>query len=243
MVGDLRTSDDIRLYLASFYPTMVQMPFCSYLLDGELTKQQTLCAEVVELYRAFNTRDVIKSIYLGKVEAAGQDGELARHEVEIISGVVHDEGETLEHVDHLDMRLQLFSSVGLTRSTVLRPNATLDRINHEWVAVVAEASVFTAIALFAAIEDWYTGIAGLYADEYLRRGYSPYEIQTYSEHNRIEPTHSSLQMDVLAAHAESLQPVVVAPALTRVFRTSIGYDYMKLHWALSATLAELVETR
>src|SRR5688572_16001553 len=151
---------NVHDYIASFYPTLRQMPYCSALQDGAFTKTQTLAAEVVEIYRAFRTRDTIKSLYRQRLDAGLKASDIDTDTHAQIVEVIEDEGETHEHVDHLDMRLQIFRSVGITRKSRLTPNSTLDRINAEWLDVIRAGNLFTTMCVFAAIEDWYAPISG-----------------------------------------------------------------------------------
>ncbi len=231
----------IRAALSRHYPSLEQLPFCAALREGLFDKHAVLRAEVVELYRALRVRDRIKQAFDAKIALAVGSNTLSTSGAATIRGVVEDEGETEEHIDHLDMRLKLFQSVGVTRRAALRPNARLDEINEDYVAIVEASDVFQVIGIHAAIEDWYAPVSAFFEKQYLLRGFSADEVETYTVHKAADVWHSSAGFEVLADHRDRFDIEVVADAVGRMFATSLAYDAMKLELARAGDIRDLVE--
>lgn len=231
----------IRDTLSIYYPPIERMPFCAGLRDGLFDKNAVLRAEVVEIYRALLVRDRIKRACESKISLAVESGILSRSGGATIHGVVEDEGETEDHIDHLDMRFKLFRSLGLTRALRLLPNRRLDEINAAYVTLIEAANVFQVIAINAAMEDWYAPISGFFEEQYLGRGFSMDEVETYTVHKAVDVWHAGAGFDVLAEHRGAFDIEQVADAVQRVFATSVAYDTMKLELAQASDIRGLLE--
>ena len=226
--------------LSRYYPSIERMPFCAALRQGLFDKNAVLCAEVVEIYRALLVRDRIKRACETKISLAVGSGTLSISGAATIRRVVEDEGETEDHIDHLDMRLNLFRSLGITRGVRLQPNRRLDEINAAYVTLIEAADVFQVIGINAAIEDWYAPVSAFFEKQYLGRGFSIDEVQTYTVHKAADVWHSSAGFKVLAEHQDAFNIESVADAVQRVFATSLTYDTMKLELAQAGDICELL---
>ena len=231
----------IRDSLSLHYPSLEQLPFCAALQRGLFDKNAILCAEVVEIYRAVLTRDRIKRACEAKIEQAHSSGTLSTSGATTIRAVADDEGETEEHADHLDIRFKLFQSLGISRDVRLRPNGRLDAINAAYVALVETSDVFQVIGINAAIEGWYAPVSAFFEKQYLRRGFSVDEVETYTVHKGVDISHSDEGFQVLAEHQDAFDIKGVADAVNRVFDTSLAYDTMKLELATGGHIDELLE--
>ena len=87
----------------------------SELTSGKFQREEILRSEVVELYRALDTRQRIQDIYKEKLDAGLKDGLITKEDLEVMQEVIDDEGETHDHIDHLDMRFKLFVGTGIGR--------------------------------------------------------------------------------------------------------------------------------
>ncbi len=236
----MATRQNIREALKLEYPKIESMPYCSALLEGRFTKEQVLTAEVVELYRALNTRHVLHGIHMNDLETALRAGALSEQEYRQLSHVARDEGETKDHIDHFDMRLMLFSSVNLMRGNLyLVQNESLDRINDRYVGLMT-SGLIPGIAANAAIEDWYVPIAAFFEQQYLVRGFSPEDVTTYTVHKAADVWHSSVGLNFLESHSGELDMESLRGHVREVFRTSIAYDQAKLELATSAKLDDVL---
>lgn len=231
---------DVRARLRALYPTRADFPYCMALEGGEFDRDAILCAEVVELYRALLTRDAVKEDYQRKVRAACNLGVLSEQDAHAIGTVIDDEGSTDEHADHLDIRLQLFSTFHLPVRPTLRPDAALDLVNARYLASVRDADVFGVVAIHAAIEDWYVPLAGFFRREYLRRGFSAHEVETYEVHESADVWHSGAGFAVLERHVDALDWNGIERAVRAVFSTAVAYDTSKLRFATGRRLDELL---
>ena len=231
----------IRDSLSKFYPSIEKMPFCGALRKGLFDKNAVLRAEVVEIYRAMLTRDRLKRACETKVSLAVESGTLSVSGAAIIRHVVDDEGETEDHIDHLDMRFKLFQSLGITRDVRLRPNDRLDEINAAYVALIETSDVFQMIGINAAIEDWYAPVSAFFERQYLGRGFSAEEVQTYAVHKTADVWHSGAGFQVLTEHLDAFDIEGVAEAVKQVFATSLAYDTMKLELARTDDIHQHLE--
>jgi hypothetical protein len=222
------------------YPPIERMPFCAALRQGRFDKDAVLRAEVVEIYRALLVRDRIKRACESKISLAVESGALSPSGAATIRGVVEDEGETEDHIDHLDMRFKLFRSLGLTRNVKLRPNRRLDEINAAYVTLIEAADVFQVIGINAAMEDWYAPLSGFFEEQYLGRGLSIDEVETYTVHKAVDVWHAGAGFEVLAEHRDAFDIARVADAVQRVFATSVAYDTMKLELAQAGDIRGLL---
>lgn len=230
----------LRDALASLYPSIAQMPFCAALLQGRFDKDAVLRAEVVEIYRALLVRERVKRACESKIASAVAAGALSLAGARTMRTVVEDEGQTDDHIDHLDMRLKLFQSLGDTRNIKLVPNRQLDEINAAYVAVIEAADAFQVIGINAAMEDWYAPIAAFFEEQHLRRGFTIDEVETYTVHKAADVWHSSAGFRVLADHQAAFDVGHVADAVRRVFATSLAYDGMKLELAQGGDIRRLL---
>ena len=229
----------IKEIITSYYPTIEEMPFCSALRDGRFGRTEILRSEIVELYRALNTRHKIQDAFKLKLREAMAKDIVRAADVELMEEVIDDEGETEEHIDHLDMRFKLFVGTPVSRKSPLQVNAELDAINNEWMAVCQESDLFSLMAVTAGIEDWYAPLSGFFEDEYRKRGFSDDELELFIVHKDADVDHSEAQFDILNRKAEFIDEAKVREMLDRTFKTSRGYDTVKLK--LAETECELTE--
>lgn len=230
--------------IKSAYPTIDEMEFCAGLRDGKYDRADILRAEIVELYRALNTRGVIQELYKEKLREANEAGIILDDELSTMEEVIDDEGETDDHIDHLDMRFKLFVGTGVDRSTWPVFNQEMQAINDEWMAICKEANLFTLMAVTSGIEDWYAPMSKFFEDEYRKRGFNEEELELFIAHQDADVEHSEAQFAILERNVDRLDFENVKVMLKRTFDTSRGYDRMKRVLAESGrALEELVEKR
>ncbi len=213
--------------IKSAYPTIDEMPFCAGLRDGKFTREEILRAEVVELYRALNTRGKIQEIYKQKLREANAAGIILDNELSTMEEVIDDEGETEEHIDHLDMRYKLYDGTNVDNTKKPAFNEDLENINNEWMAVCKESDLFTLMAVTAGIEDWYAPMSGFFEDEYRKRGFNEDELELFICHKDADVEHSEAQFDILERNKQHIDIEKLKVMLKRTFDTSRGYDTMK----------------
>lgn len=213
--------------IKSYYPKIDEMPFCAGLRDGKFTRAEILRAEVVELYRALNTRGLIQEEYKKKLRQANEAGVILDEELSTMEEVIDDEGETEEHIDHLDMRYKLFVGTSVDQSTNPAFNQELDYINNEWMAVCREADLFSLMALTCGIEDWYAPMSEFFEIEYRKRGFNDDELELFIAHKSADVEHSQAQLDILERNEDRIDIDRMRQMLERTFTTSRGYDRMK----------------
>ncbi len=213
--------------ITSYYPKTDEMEFCAGLRDGKFTREEILRAEVVELYRALNTRGLIQEEYKKKLREANEAGVILEDELSTMEEVIDDEGETEEHIDHLDMRFKLFVGTGVDQSTYPAFNQELEDINNEWMAVCKEADLFSLMALTCGIEDWYAPMSEFFEIEYRKRGFNDDELELFIAHKSADVEHSQAQLRILERNKERIDFDRVRTMLERTFATSRGYDRMK----------------
>ena len=98
----------IKELLTSLHPKINEMAFMSQLVSGKFQREEILRSEVVELYRALDTRQKIQDIYKAKLAEGLNNGQISKEDLSLMTEVIDDEGETHDHIDHLDMRFKLF---------------------------------------------------------------------------------------------------------------------------------------
>ncbi len=214
-------------------PALETMPFCTALLENKFDRQKILCAEIVELYRALNTRQKIQDMYKSKLQSGSTKNQITTNDVSRMEEIIDDEGETDEHIDHLDMRFKLFAGTPVSRQSSIRYNEDLESINNEWVAVCEESSLFSLMAVTAAIEEWYAPVSRFFEDEYRKRGFTEEELELFICHQEADVDHSEVQFVILSNNSDKIDLDEVDKMLVRTFKTSVGYDKMKLRFALS----------
>ena len=94
----------IKQLLTSLHPKIHEMAFMSELTSGKFQREEILRSEVVELYRALDTRQKIQDIYKAKLAEGLKGGLITDEDLSVMNEVIDDEGETHDHIDHLDMR-------------------------------------------------------------------------------------------------------------------------------------------
>lgn len=232
----------IKELIRSTYPKMSEMPFCAALQAGRFGREEIRRAEIVELYRALDTRGKIQEIYKKKLRAARADGVLSTKEVDHIESIIDDEGETEEHIDHLDMRFKLFVGTPVSRKTKMKFDKDLQAINDEWTTICDEIDLFALMALTAGIEDWYAPLSAFFEEQYRKRGFSDDELELFIVHKAADLDHSEAQFEVLDKNMRHIDVERLRATLKRTFDTSRGYDTAKLRLAESnCKLSELVE--
>jgi len=221
----------IRSVIQSQYPTIEEMPFCAALRDGRFGRNEILRAEIVELYRALNTRERIQSAYKRKLTGAVDEGAITGGDQNTMVEIINDEGETDEHIDHLDMRFKLFVGTPVSRQSSFRRNDDLEAINTEWMNICDESSLFELMALTAGIEDWYAPLSAFFEQEYRKRGFSDEELELFIVHKEADVDHSDAQFDILERNRAKFDEAKIAGMVKRTFKTSRGYDTVKLKLA------------
>ena len=98
----------VREIIQSSYPTIDEMPFCAALRDGRFSREEILRSEIVELLRATDTRAKIQEMYKQKLREAESKNIISTDDLDLMVDVIDDEGETEDHIDHIDMRYKLF---------------------------------------------------------------------------------------------------------------------------------------
>lgn len=236
------TRSSIKEIVRAQYPKEQEMPFCFALKNGRFGRTEILRSEIVELYRALGTRGKIQEMYKEKLRAARAEGIMSMSEVEKLEEVIDDEGETEDHIDHLDMRFKLFVGTPISRKAKIRHDPELQAINDEWMKICRDASLFELMALTAAIEDWYAPVSAFFEAEYRRRGFKEEELELFIVHKGTDVDHSEAQFEVLERNRARIDEGKLVKILTRTFNTSRGYDRAKLRLAeTNCTLADLVE--
>lgn len=231
----------IREVIQSCYPTIDDMPFCAALRSGRFKRKEILRSETVELIRATDTRGKIQGMYKDKLREAEKAGAVTTADRMHMEEVIDDEGETEDHIDHLDMRYKLFIGTPVTNKVRLAPNPTVDAINREWMAICKESSLFELMAVTAAIEDWYAPLSAFFEEEYRKRGFSEEELELFIVHKGADIDHSDAQFDILERNEKRFSRDTLRAAIVRTFKTSKAYDAEKLVLAeRNVELSELV---
>ena len=101
----------------------------SELTSGKFQREEILRSEIVELYRALDTRQRIQDIYKKKLDDGLKQGLIKNEDLELMTEVIDDEGETHDHIDHLDMRFKLFVGTDVKRGKFPKKNDELQKIN------------------------------------------------------------------------------------------------------------------
>lgn len=233
---------EIRDVIRSCYPTIDEMPFCAALRDGRFGRTEILRAETVELYRALNTRGLIQEMYKEKLYKAVSQSVISESDLSTMEEVIDDEGETDEHIDHLDMRFKLFVGTPVSRDSTLKYSETLEAINNEWMSICRESELFTLMAVTAGIEDWYAPLSRFFEDEYRKRGFSEDELELFIVHQGADVDHSNAQFEILEKNKSRYDLNALRKSVTRTFGTSKGYDAAKLELAMrECPLTDLIE--
>lgn len=218
----------VKKIIQSCYPTLDDMPFCAALRDGQFQREAILRAETVELIRAINTRGKIQAMYKEKLRAAEQKNAITAADREHIEEVIDDEGETEDHIDHLDMRFKLFTGTPINPKVKLKANPEVEAINNEWMSICRDSSLLHLMSVTAAIEDWYAPLSEFFENEYRKRGFSEDELELFIVHKAADIDHSEAQFEILERNVKTLDRDKVRAVVTRTFNTSKGYDAAKL---------------
>ena len=224
----------IRQKLESLHPKINDMAFMSQLTNGKFQqREEILRSEIVELYRALDTRQKIQDIYKQKLDEGVKQGLITGKDLEIMQEVIDDEGETDDHIDHLDMRFKLFVGTEIKRGKFPKMNEDLQKINDEWVNICKEANLWEIMACHCAIEGWYPNISKMFETEYKKRGFNKEELEIFIAHQGADIEHSEAQYDILERNASKMDISKVEKMVKRTFATSKAYEEMKLKFAQS----------
>ena len=223
----------IKELLTSLHPKITEMPFMSELASGKFQRDEVLRSEVVELYRALDTRQKIQNIYKKKLQEGVNQGLISKEDLEVMQEVIDDEGKTEDHIDHLDMRFKLFAGTNIKRGKFPKENNELQKINDEWVNICKEANLWEIMACHCAIEGWYPAISEMFEKEYKKRGFNDKELEIFIAHQGADVEHSEAQYAILEKNFSKIDPARIKRMVERTFQTSKGYDKMKLEFARS----------
>ncbi len=221
----------IKDLIRSTYPTMDEMLFCSALKEGRFNREELLKAEVVELYRAIKTRTTIQNIYKDKLRKAVKDGHITEDQLATMEEVIDDEGETDEHIDHIDMRYKLFVGTNINNKSMPKFHEKLEEVNKEWMAVCQDSDLFYLMAATAGIEDWYAPLAAFFEEQYGKRDFTLDEMELFTCHKEADVCHSEAQFDILEKNRDKLDDKKLVETCKRTFETSKAYDALKLDFA------------
>ena len=224
----------VRELLVSLHPKVNEMAFMKELTSGKFQKrEEILRSEVVELYRALDTRQRIQDIYKKKLSEGLAQGLISDKDLSIMKEVIDDEGETHDHIDHLDMRFKLFVGTDIKRGKFPKSNDELQKINDEWVNICKEANLWEIMACHCAIEGWYPDISKLFETEYKKRGFNNDELEIFIAHQGADIEHSEAQYDILERNSSKMDLSKIQEMVKRTFATSKAYEQMKLKFASS----------
>ena len=223
----------IKQLLTSLHPKINEMAFMSELTSGKFQREEILRSEVVELYRALDTRQKIQDIYKEKLSDGLKDGTITNEDLSVMQEVIDDEGETHDHIDHLDMRFKLFVGTGIGRGKFPKHNDELQKINDEWVNICKEANLWEIMACHCAIEGWYPAVSTMFETEYRKRGFTDKELEIFIAHQGADVEHSDAQYAILDKNYDKLDPAKIEQMVKRTFETSKAYEQMKLTLATS----------
>ena len=221
----------IKQLLTSLHPKIHEMAFMSELTSGKFQREEILRSEVVELYRALDTRQKIQDIYKAKLDDGLKDGSISDEDLSVMNEVIDDEGETHDHIDHLDMRFKLFVGTGVERGKFPIHNDELQKINDEWVNICKEANIWEIMACHCAIEGWYPAVSTMFETEYRKRGFTDEELEIFIAHQGADVEHSDAQYAILEKNFDKLDPAKIEQMVKRTFGTSKAYEQMKLKLA------------
>tara|TARA_B100000123_G_C25695640_1_gene412913 strand:+ start:345 stop:1055 length:711 start_codon:yes stop_codon:yes gene_type:complete len=221
----------IKNILISHHPKISEMEFMRELQSGKFNREEILKSEIVELYRALNTREKIQNIYKEKLEEGKKKGLVNDQQLLIMNEVIDDEGETEEHIDHLDMRFKLFEGTPVKKGTMPEFNEELEEINNEWMNICKESSLFALMSCTCAIEGWYPAISKFFELEYKKRGFNEEELEIFIAHQGADIEHSDAQYEILEKNIANIDLDEVDNMVKRTFATSRGYERMKLKFA------------
>ena len=223
----------IKQLLTSLHPKINEMAFMSELTSGKFQREEILRSEVVELYRALDTRQKIQDIYKEKLSDGLKDGTITNEDLSVMQEVIDDEGETDDHIDHLDMRFKLFVGTGIGRGKFPKHNDELQKINDEWVNICKEANLWEIMACHCAIEGWYPAVSTMFETEYRKRGFTDKELEIFIAHQGADVEHSDAQYAIMDKNYDKLDPAKIEQMVKRTFETSKAYEQMKLTLATS----------
>lgn len=211
------------------FPALDTLPYCQALEHGRFDREAVLRAERVELYRATRTRERVHDAYHRRLQEARNHGDLTDQDLRQLHAVLEDEGANETHADHLDLRRQLFSRASPHPPPLLLPlDEELEPVNQAWLAIAEGSSAYGVIALHGAIEEWYVPVSGFFEEQYLRRGFTPTEVETYTIHKTADAWHAARAWEVLARHADRLDAAELLEAVRHTFTTVRAYDERKL---------------
>jgi hypothetical protein len=222
---------EIKQLLTSLHPKINEMSFMSELTSGKFQREEILRSEVVELYRALDTRQKIQDMYKNKLDDGLKDGLIKNDDLALMTEVIEDEGETHDHIDHLDMRFKLFAGTEIKRGKFPKKNDELQKINDEWMNICKEANLWEIMACHCAIEGWYPDVSKMFSTEYKKRGFSDEELEIFIAHQGADVEHSDAQYAILDKNYSKLDPKKIEQMVKRTFDTSRGYEKMKLKFA------------
>ena len=221
----------IKQLLTSLHPKISEMAFMSELTSGKFEREEILRSEVVELYRALDTRHKIQDIYKNKLDDGLKENLIQKDDLALMTEVIDDEGETHDHIDHLDMRFKLFTGTDIKRGKFPKKNDELQKINDEWVNICKEANLWEIMACHCAIEGWYPDISKMFETEYKKRGFTDEELEIFIAHQGADVEHSDAQYAILDKNYSKINPAKIEEMVKRTFGTSKGYEQMKLKFA------------
>ncbi len=207
------------------------MAFMSQLTSGKFQREEILRSEVVELYRALDTRQKIQDIYKKKLSEGLKEGLITNEDLSLMTEVIDDEGETHDHIDHLDMRFKLFVGTDIKRGKFPKKNDELQKINDEWLNICKEANLWEIMACHCAIEGWYPDVSKMFETEYRKRGFNEDELEIFIAHQGADVEHSDAQYGILEKNYSKLDPAKIEQMVKRTFNTSRAYEEMKLKFA------------
>jgi len=221
----------IKQLLTSLHPQVNEMAFMKELTSGKFQREEILRSEIVELYRALDTREKIQNIYKKKLSDGLKQGLITDSDISVMHEVIDDEGETHDHIDHLDMRFKLFAGTDIKRGKFPKRNEELQKINDEWVNICKEATLFEIMSCHCAIEGWYPYVSKMFEKEYKKRGFNNEELEIFIAHQVADVEHSDSQYAILEKNYSKLDPAKIEHIVKRTFGTSKAYENMKLQFA------------
>jgi Iron-containing redox enzyme len=228
---------NISELIDSLSPNYLEMDYYRHLFQDSFSKEQTMKAHLQDLARSLGCLG-LREIQLNKLEKLVESEIVSYEDAEELREVICDELPSPNRKSHYEVRLQMFEGCGYSEPQLKRviPVAEAQEATKIFRNIFHDRSLLEITVAVGAIEKWYVPLAAELEECYLKLGYTPYQVATYTLHKEADEEHSKACYKFINKYSFLLNEYSLIEAVNEGFKSVIMYDNARYKVATSDLL-------
>lgn len=228
---------ELRKLILSEFLVPETLPYYRKLFDGGYSFEATMRAHLQDLARSIASRG-LREIQLRKLDLLQASNSLAVSDCLSLREVIEDELPGPGRRSHFDVRIQMFSHLGLPveHLETIQPLPDAAEAARIFRSIFVERELLEITAAVGAIEMWYIPLAERLERTYLALGYSTSQVATYSLHKTADINHSDVAISFVEKYADPKEYSRILEAVRLGFESVRLYDVARFKAASDTTI-------